>query len=386
MPPTRDLPALPLPALRSRRVPQPSVLATLLLLFASGCAEQAGPIVFGLAGPFEERWGETIRKGAELAREEINAAGGINGRRLEFEVREEGGDAQRAIRAAEELYDDPRVVAVVGHATSGAMSAAGPVYDRGLPAVPTSATSPAISRLGRWVFRVASSDSANAVALARHASLTSPEKTAILYENDDYGRGFANSFRSAMAPSGGGVLEADPYLPETEDFSPYLERLRRKGVEMIFIAGLDGGAQRIITQAREMGMGVRFIGGDGIEGLAAMGEVYDGTLVGLLFHAEASAAARDFAERYRRAYGKEPDSFAALAYDATRLLAEAAARGAKRDAIRNYLDTVGRSGGAPAFEGAAGIISFDENGDPTDKRFAVGAVSEGRIELVQEAR
>lgn len=386
MPLTKDRSALPLPARRNRHVPLPSLLASALVLIVSGCGEEAGPLVFGLPGPFEERWGESMRKGAELAREEINAAGGINGRRLDFEVREEGGDPQRAIQAAEELYEDPRVVAVVGHATSGAMSAAAPVYDRGLPAVATSATSAAISLLGPWVFRVASSDSANAVALARHVSRTNPEKTAILYENDDYGRGFASSFRSAIAQTGGGVLEADPYLPETEDFSPYLERLRRKGIEMIFIAGLDAGAQRIITQARKMGMDVRFIGGDGIEGLAAMGQVYDGTLVGLLFHADASPAARDFADRYRRAYGREPDSFAALSYDATRLLAEAAAHGATRKSIRDYLDTVGRPGGAPAFGGASGIIRFDENGDPSDKRFAVGAISDGRIELVGEAR
>jgi branched-chain amino acid transport system substrate-binding protein len=335
----------------------------------------------------QEGYGASTRLGAELAQKEINAAGGIRGRRLELRIQDDEASPERAIVVAEELFDDPAVVAVAGHVNSGAMTAAAPVYERGLPALATSATSPAIARLGPWIFRVASSDSANAVALAQLARQMSEEKTAILYENDDYGRGLSESFRSAMIAAGGGILQASPYLVTTRDFTPYLERLQQKGVDLIFVAGLEDGASRIIAQAREQGLQARFLGGDGVEGLTAMGPMYDGTLVGLLFHRDASPAASGFAERFRAAYGREPDSFAALGYDAVQLLARAAAEGgSSRSAIRAYLDGVGRPGGTQPFEGASGTLRFDERGDPTGKAFAVGFIRDGKIELENGGR
>lgn len=378
------MPLNPVPR-RAARPARPGVaLLGALLLGLAGCGDGARPVVFGLAGPFTQSYGESMKRGAELAAKEINAAGGIGGRPLQFRVRDDAARPERAIAVAAELFADREVVAVVGHVNSGAMIEAGAIYAGGLPAVATSATSPAISRLGEWVFRVASSDSANAVELARHSHRLS-SRTAILYENDGYGRGLAESFRSALQAAGGGVLEANPYLPSTEDFTPYLERLRRKQVELIFIAGLEGDAARIIGQARQLGMEAGFIGGDGLEGLLEMGPTYAGTRVGLLFHPEQSPEARAFSERFRAEYGREPDSFAALGYDATQLLARAAAEGGvSRGRIRAYLARVGRE--RPPFAGVTGEIRFDENGDPAGKAFAVGIIRDGRLVLAEEGR
>lgn len=349
---------------------------------AAACADGAGePVVFGLAGPLSESYGASMRDGAMLAREEINAAGGIRGRRLELLARDDSADARRAIAIADEFVGDPSVVAVVGHVNSSTTTAAAAVYQRGLAAVATSATSPAISGLGEWIFRVASSDSANAVQLARLArEIDAP--TAVLYANDDYGRGLAQSFRGALRDQGGAIVESDPYLEETQDFRPYLERLADRNVRLVFVAGLEIGASRIIQQARSLGLDARFLGGDGLEGLVTMAGGYDGTLVGLLYHPDAGQRARAFAERFRAAYGREPDSFAALAYDATHLLARTAKEaGVDRDAIRDRLARVGRDGGPPAYEGATGVIRFDANGDPVEKAFAVGEIRDGEILL-----
>lgn len=358
--------------------------AGLLALSLSGCGRSSEePVVFGVAGPVETAYGASMRQGAELARQEINAAGGIDGRPLELLVRDDRADPQAAIAIADEFVKDESVIAVVGHVNSSTTNAAGPVYAVGLPAVATSATSPKISQLGEWVFRVASSDSANAVELARLARrLDLP--TAVLYANDDYGRGLAGSFRAALGDENASLLESDPYLESTEDFRPYLERLRKQDVGLIFVAGLEEGASRIIQQAREMGISARFLGGDGLEGLTVMGPIYDGTLVGLLYHPDASPVARAFAERFRDAYGREPDSFAALGYDATQLLARAVAEaGADRLAVQRYLAGVGRNG-TPAFAGATGNIRFDEHGDPVEKGFAVGEIQGGQILLNEQ--
>lgn len=367
--------------LLARGASRAAVAAIPLLTAAlAGCGPDHGdPVVFGVVGPIDAPYGLSMKQGAELAQQEINDAGGIGGRPLELRVRDDRADPQAAIAIADAFLKDPEIVAVVGHVNSSAMIAAGPVYDAGLPAVATSATSPQISRLGDWVFRMATSDSANAVELARLARrMNTP--TAVLYANDDYGRGLASSFGSALQAEGAALLESDPYLESTEDFRPYLERLRRQGAGLIFIAGLEEGAARIIQQARALGLEARFLGGDGLEGLTTMGRIYDGTLVGLLYHPHTNDRSRTFAERYRAAYGREADSFAALGYDATRLLARAVeSAGSDREDVRRYLSRVG--GEVPAFPGATGIIRFDENGDPIEKGFAVGEIRGGEILL-----
>jgi len=357
------------------------LLTSLLILTAAGCGSGNDPVVFGAAAPLQTSYGASMRQGAELAQQEINASGGIRGRPLELDFRDDAANPQAAPAIAEAFLQNPAVVAVVGHVNSGTMTAAAYIYQQGLPAVATSATSPGISRLGDWIFRVASSDSANAVALARHArGFETP--TAVLYENDDYGRGLAESFRSALAGAGSRLVQMDPYLEGTEDLSPYLRRLQQYNTGLVFIAGLEEGAARIIRQAQQIGLDARFLGGDGVEGLVDMGPEFDGTRVGLLFHPDASPAARAFADRFRAAYGREPDSFAALGYDATHLLAKAASdAGPNRRAIRSYLAAVGRQGGRAAFEGVTGTIRFDGNGDPEGKAFAVGVIRNGTIQL-----
>lgn len=370
------------PSRRWRPAARVRAASLALVLFLSAC-DGREPVVLGVAGPLRTGYGASMRLGAELAATEINAAGGIGGRPLRLRLVDDQADGDRAIAVADSLYADERVVGVVGHVNSGAMVAAAPSYQRGLAAVATSATSPQISRLGDWVFRVASSDSMNAVALARLAR-GEQGRVAVLYVNDDYGRGLAGAFRAAYAGDGRMVVESDPYTAATEDLRPYLRRMRTAGVGLVFIAGLEAEAARIIRQAREVGLGARFLGGDGLEGLVGMGAEFDGTMVGLLFHGDASPEARSFADRFRDAYRREPDGYAALGYDATRLLADAARQaGADRESIRDYLAGVGREGGAAAFQGASGAIRFDAEGDPLGKAYAVGVLRGGKIYLME---
>ena len=352
-----------------------------------------GEVTFALTGPFAQDYGVATKRGAELAAKEINAAGGIDGRTLVLLPKDDGADANRAITIAAELVKDPKVVALAGPVNSGTTIAAGPTYNgqsatvKGmLPQLATTATSPGVSRLGDWTYRVAGSDSANAVVLAGAARQLSP-RVAILYVNDDYGRGLAGAFRDALERAGGQVAEYDPFSDSTADFGPYLRRMQLRKVDMVFIAGLDAAGAAIITQARQIGLPARFIGGDGLVPLSGKGPTYDGTFVGLLYHRDQSDRARTFAEAYRRAYGADPDPFAAAAYDAVNLLAAAArAKGATREGIQQYLNTLGRPGGAPAFDGVTGPIRFDANGDPLQKSFAVGVIQNGTIQLRRGTR
>lgn len=367
-----------------RRFPVQLAALAALLLLTTGCGGSEQPIVLGVVGPFQTAYGAPMRLGAELALREINDAGGVRGRPLRLRLLDDLANPDGAIAAADSLVADPEVVAVVGHVNSSAMIAAAPSYQRGLPVVAAGATSPMVTRLGEWVFRVASSDSTNAVEVAR-AARRSGKRVAIIYENDGYGQGLAEEFQSALLESGGEVIESDPYRKDTEDVTPYLERMRRRGAELVFIAGLTQDATRIIRQAHDIGFRPQFLGGSGIEGLVSQGPEFDGTMVGLLFHPDASTGARAFAERFRAAYDREPDAFAALGYDATHLLATAVQHaGPDRAAIRDYLANVGVQGGHPAFAGVTGTVRFDANGDPVAKDFAVGIIRGGRIQLASD--
>ena len=371
-------------------------LGAFALAAAGACATMGSAgddLVLGLAVPLTDGaggadvYGVRSRMGAELAVEELNAANLFGGRRLALRVVDDKGDPAAAIAVADSLVRDPAVVAVVGHVYSGATIAAAQQYTGNLPAVATSATSPEISRLGGWIFRVASSDSANAVALARAANGMG-RRIAVLYANDDYGQGLAHNFAGALRAAGGGVAAMDPFLDDTDDFRPYLQRMKARGVDLVFVAGLQDPAARAIAQAQEVGLAARFLGGDGIEGLASMGARYDGTAVGVLFHAQMSDSARAFVQRYRARYREDPDSQSALAYDAVRLLARALQAG-HRDpaAIRRWLEGVGAErGGSPAFEGVAGSVAFDQNGDPVNKRFTLGVIRGGSIVLPEAGR
>ena len=386
---------------RALRPPRPVRIAVCLavLAAAAACARAGGggggdPLVLGLAIPLTDTegkpdvYGVRSRMGADLAVEELNAANAFGGRQLVLRLVNDKGDTETAIAVADSLVNDPAVLAVVGHVYSGATIKAAQRYQGALPAVATSATSPEISRLGDWIFRVASSDSANAVALAR-AAQGMGRRVAILYSNDDYGQGLARNFASALQAGGGALAGMDPFLDGMEDFTPYLLRMKARGVDLVFVAGLQDAAALAITQAQQVGLAARFVGGDGIEGLAGMGPRYDGTGVGVLFHGQMSDSARAFVQRYRARYREDPDSQAALAYDAVRLLARALAAGHRDPAsIRAWLAGVGREGGdgSPAFEGVAGSVAFDENGDPVNKRFTMGVIQGGTIALPEAAR
>jgi branched-chain amino acid transport system substrate-binding protein len=384
-PPSRGLPARVRPALR--------LLALLCVAACGRGGGGGGKVTFALAGPLQQDYGIATRQGADLAVSEINAAGGIDGRQLQLLPKDDGADAHTAITIAAELVRDPRVVALAGPVNSGTTIASAAIYNgeadsvRGtLPELATTATSPGVTRLGDWTFRVASSDSANAVALAAAARQLSAS-VAVMYTNDDYGRGLAGAFRDALVKAGGSVAEYDPFSDSTADFSPYLRRMQMRGVQLVFIAGLDVAAAKIIQQARGMGLQARFIGGDGLVPLSTRGPLFDGTLVGLLYHPAAGERAQAFATAFRRAYHKDPDPFAAAAYDAVHLLAAAAqANGPTREGIQRYLKTLGQAGGAAPYQGATGEIRFDEHGDPLQKAFAVGTIQNGTIQLTRGTR
>lgn len=368
------------------RRPATLLLATAALAGTAGCRADAAPdtVDFGLAAPLTRGFGENARLGAELAASEINARGGAGGRNIRIHPLDDEGDPAVAIRVAQAFVNQPEVRAVVGHANSGPLLAAAPVYNEGeLVAVGTSATSTDIAHAGPWIFRIASGDSANAAAIAREARRFG-RRVGILYSNEEYGRSLRDVFVPALREAGAQIVGNDPYQEEMSDFRPYLERLQAHGAEVVLVAGLEVGAATLIRQMREVGLDAKVLGGDGLESLIEVEGNYDGTMMGMLYHPDAGENARAFAQAFRARFQREPESSAATAYDAVYLLARAVDAGATtREEIRRYLDGVGQPGGSEPFVGVSGPVAFDERGDPMSKPVVIAAIQGKRFRLVR---
>jgi branched-chain amino acid transport system substrate-binding protein len=355
-------------------------------LAACGGPGAGGEIHIGLAGSMGTAGGRAVRQAAEMAVDEINAAGGVNGRRLALVVKDDGGDPRQAIQVATELSDDPRVVAVIGHINSSATLAAAGVYNDprgGVVALSPTASSPQVTHAGPWTFRVSPSDLAYGPALARWAHARGVRRAAVLYANDEYGRGVAASFAGAFRAAGGAVVAQDPYLTETLTAGtgpePYLRRALTRGMDALFIAGNAGDAAVILPRVRQLGYTGLVLGADGLLGVEDEGAVAEGVFIGAAFFADArNQAAARFVADYQRRFRALPNADAALGYDALHVIQQALARaGTDRARIRAYLEGVGS--GNPAVEGVSGTIRFDKNGDVPQKEVAVGVVRGGTV-------
>jgi branched-chain amino acid transport system substrate-binding protein len=360
------------------------------LLF--GCAPDDGePIRIGLAGSFSDPIGLPMKLAAELAAEEINATGGISGRRLALVPRDDYADPDSAVFVANDLYQS-NVVAIVGHLFSGTTLAAAPVYNGGadpVAAISPSSSSPELSSAGDHTFRICPSDLAHGAALAHWArERLGLERGAVLYLNDQYGRGIRQTFVAEFVRLGGRLQSIDPYLGSKPDVGPYLDRLARdQWIEFLVVAGNRGEAEEVIRQARRRGLTVPVLGGDGLEGIEAAGALAEGVyLTSSYFATLPTAANQKFVEAYRRKFPDAglPNQPAAATYDAVYLLRDVIARaGTDRQAVRRALAEVGAE--APPFEGVTGVVAFDAAGDVPDQNVYVGMVRGGAIEVANRA-
>ena len=349
------------------------------LALVTACSKGGDSYTVGAAGPWKESYGVMTRRGIELAVDEINRSGGIKGKPLKILARDDEANGSRAAAIAQEFVANSNVIAVVGHVNSGAMLAAARIYDGELAAVATTASSPDLSGVSKWTFRVISSDSLNGVILARFASRiggTSAafKQAAVLYENDSYGRGLADAFRRAFR---GTIVSFDP-IREDVNAEPYISYFKMRQPGIVFVAGRENSALRILREARRQGLEAVFIGGDGWQGIVTDTAAANGSYVGTSFNAEDPAPeVRKFVRAFTGRYHTKPDAFAALAYDATYLIAQALTnRGNDRQGVRDYLASLTA---ATAFEGVTGPVYFNENGDPIGMGFHVAQVSGGSL-------
>lgn len=360
-----------------------------LLCLLAACKSTDDPIRIGILGPLSHNDGSPMKNAAILAAEEINRAGGINGRRLELVQRDDYGNADSALAAAVEL-ERSDVVAVVGSVYSSITLTVAPVFNGSsnpVVQISPSSSSPAVSQAGPYTFRICPTDLAHGGALARFArERLNLSRAAVIYQNDEYGRGMRRAFLEEFTRLGGTVLGVDPYIQSAGVPAPYFERLAG-GVhpQLVFVAGMAKEGGQAMRVARGLGLNAAFMGGDGLSDLADTDPMAEGTFISVAYLEDHSSPRNlEFVQKY---HARFPNSAAlnksgAGAYEAIYLLREIITRvGTNRRDIRDALAEVGTS--TPAYEGLTGRIAFDENGDVPDLPVVVGVVRQGALRAVE---
>ncbi|MEQ1689847.1 MAG: ABC transporter substrate-binding protein [Gemmatimonas sp.] len=363
--------------------------AALALSLAASCnkpdepqAARSGPVAIGVGAIPGNPGYQSMLQGLELAIARLNESGANR-----FRLRPPSPGSTSAVQVAQQLRDDPSVIAVVGHPESGNSIEAVPVYAdaehdgrNAVAAISPTASSPRLSGISPWFFRVAPSDDDAARFVARWVlDSLGARRAAVIYRNDSYGRDWSSTFSDTFIKAGATVIARQPYLTGLTEWEAYAQLLARLKPDVLLFPGDAGDAVAMLRALRTANVSLTFIGGDGTEGMRDSSEAQGAHYVGF-FHPDRidSDEGRTFARRYQEKYRQQPDMFAAMSYDAALAIGRSVIKGAStRLAVRRALERLGTKD-SPAIEGVAGRVAFEKNHDIAGRSVVVTTIGTAR--------
>jgi branched-chain amino acid transport system substrate-binding protein len=337
-------------------------------LACSACGKKSDDIPVGaylsLSGS-DSTFGTDTRQGIEQAVEEVNAGGGIKGRKVRVIYEDDKSTTQEASQKVRQLIDRDKVVALLGEVASSRSLAGGLIANTShVPMVTPSSTAVEVTQGREWVFRTCFTDDQQGQVAAHfvHGELKRTKIGIFYAAQDTYSSGLARSFRDEFKKLGGTVVVDKGYQKGETNFTTYLNELKAAQPEMIFVPNYYNDMVQIARQAKQVGIpGDHFVGGDGWDS-ADLLEGAASELEGAYFtnHYAPDVPwpnAKKFLDTYRARYKTDPSSLAAMGYDAARLLFDAIDRAsdATPDAVRKALSETKN------FQGATGNLTMDSN-------------------------
>jgi branched-chain amino acid transport system substrate-binding protein len=361
-----------------------------IAIVATACTKKApvGDVIkVGEVGSMtgnEASFGTSTHNGVELAIQQINAAGGIKGKKVEDIALDDQGKPEEAATAVTKLITEDGVSAILGEVASSRSLAMAPIAQRyKIPMISPTSTNPKVTETGDYIFRACFIDPFQGTVMAKFASDNlKMKKVAILRDvKNDYSVGLANFFIETFKKSGGEIVIDQSYSAGDIDFKSQLTSIRAQNPDGIYVPGYYTEVGLIARQARELGITVPLMGGDGWDSPKLKeigGKALNNSYLSNHYSTDSTAPeTQEFVTKYKAAYGTLPDSMAALGYDATRLLADAMnrAKSLSPDDVRQaILETKN-------FPGAAGKITMDANRNPT-KSAVILKVVDGDLKYV----
>ena len=324
--------------------------------------------------------------GIKLAADEINAAGGINGKQVELLVQDDRSDASEAATIVTKFVTQDQVHGIIGEVASSRSIAAAPIAQNAkIPMLTPSSTNPEVTKKGNFIFRSCFIDPYQGAAIAQFAAKTLGAKTAAIMvdRKNDYSTGLEKVISETFAKFGGKIVATQSYQEGDQDFNAQLTSLKGSNPEVLFVPGYYNDVGLIAKQARDKGITVPLIGGDGWDS-EQLYKIGGTALNGSYFTNHYSPYDTDpkvvkFVNDYKAKYGSIPDALAATAYDAARIMFDAVKRSKSlsgpdiRDALAATKD----------YPGVTGTVTFNENRDAV-KPIVMIEIKDGGTYAVKE--
>lgn len=323
--------------------------------------------------------GEGMRDAMLLAVEEVNKAGGVNGKEIELFIEDTGCDPANAVPAVNKLISINRVIAIAGPTCSGESFATAPMINENkIVTVSPSATNARLTTEGGdYWFRISPSDALQGKLAAKYARETlGARRAAVLYLNNDWAVGLRDVFKAGFVERGGEIAAEESMEADTTDVRTQVTKIRSLNADIIYMPCFPKECAVALRQLSELGVRAKVLGADGADDpktLAEIGAAAEGFIITV-----PSGAGEAFNSRFRDRYGKDAGAYAAQSYDAVMLLADALKNaGESGEAMKNYLYTV-------QYIGVTGTIAFDSNGDPTSAKYDLKRWQNGAFVLLEQ--
>ena len=371
--------------------------ATVGLAMLAGCSGNAGTaqapagetykigVNFELSGDVAT-YGQANVAGIELAAEEINAAGGIDGKKIELVKYDTKSDTAEATTLATKLMTQDKVIAVIGPATSGATKATLPVAERNkVPVISPSATADDVTvdakGVKQFAFRTCYSDSFQGTAAADYAVKKFSAKKAVILRDssNDYSKGLADAFRTKFTAGGGEIVSEDAYAKAADHFNAVMTKFKGQDFDVLYLPGYYTEAGKAIKQARDLGITQPILGGDGFDS-PVLGEQAGAQLKDVYFTNHYSSEdqdpkVQDFIKAFKAKHTTDPNAFNALGYDTMKFVAD----GVKRASAKTGEGVQKALAETKDFAGVTGNFSVDEDHNPVKAVVFVGYDSDGKL-------
>jgi branched-chain amino acid transport system substrate-binding protein len=333
-------------------------------------AASSTEIVVGEVGSMtgsEATFGTSTHNGIALAFEQINAAGGVKGKKFKLITLDDQGKPDEAATAVTKLITQDKIAALLGEVASSRSLAMAPIaQSHGVPMITPSSTNPKVTEQGDYIFRVCFIDPFQGTVMAKFAKETLKIKNVAILRDvkNDYSVGLADFFTQTFTKNGGTIVVDQSYSAGDMDFKSQLTAIRAKKPDAIYVPGYYTEVGLIARQAKELGLDVPLMGGDGWDS-PKLTEIGGKSIEGSYFSnhyspEDQSPVVQKFIAEFKAKYGIVPDGLAAMGYDAAKVLADAMTR-APDLASTSVKAAIAAT---KEYPGVTGVITLNEHRDP----------------------
>ncbi len=340
-----------------------------------------------MTGP-QATFGQSTHNGIMMAADEVNVAGGINGRKVKVLSEDDQSKQEEAANAVTKLISQNNVLAIIGEVASSASIAAAPICQSNkVPMITPSSTNDEVTRKGDYIFRICFTDSYQgeyqAVFADQWAAASAKPKTVAMLTDvkSDYSQGLAKVFTAKFTALGGKIVGTQSYANGDSDFRSQLTAIKGTNPSLLYVPGYYTDIGQIAIQARDLGITAPLLGGDGWESpklIEIGGKALEGSFyTNHYFYADPSPVVSGFVQKYKERYGQTPDALAALGYDAMKTLADAMKRASKLDGP-SLRDAIGQTKG---LVGVTGTINIGPERNAMGKKLVIEEIKNGQLTL-----